>query len=80
LFTLSLPERQVEFAQLILLHAAFNRTLELYFQKTDIPAKEEVVAIMKTSELYNIESESTFHRRASTILSWIHWILSLIEE
>ena len=34
---------------------------------------------MKSAKLYNIDSEQTYKRRASTVISWINWILELIE-
>lgn len=80
LFELSITLRQIEFVKTILSHVVFKRTLELYFKKLDKPTKEEIVQIMKTSNLYNVNSESTFERRASTISRWIDWILSLVEE
>lgn len=51
-----------------------------YIQKAEEPTKDEIVRIMKTSNLYNINSETTFRRRASTVLSWVNWILGIIEE
>jgi hypothetical protein len=78
--TESIVERQLKFIQAILSHSAFNRTLALYLQKVEAPTKEEVVQIMKESRLYNVNSESTFRRRASTILSWIEWILETIDR
>ena len=42
-----------------------------------MPDKHEVVKIMRYSNLYKIESEKTFYRRAQTIMSWIKWILEL---
>ncbi len=80
LFQLSIIDRQLEFVKIILSHLAFNKTLKLYFDKADIPESMEVINIMKSSNLYKIESETTFFRRSSTILSWINWILELIEE
>jgi hypothetical protein len=80
LFSLSVVDRQLEFVKLILSHRAFNNTLKLYFEKSDIPSKDEVVEIMKKSALYNIDSEETYRRRASTVISWTNWILGLIEE
>lgn len=35
---------------------------------------------MKKNNLYNVESESTFHRRASTVNSWVDWITSLTQN
>ena len=80
LFDLSIKERQIEFSKSILSHLVFNRVLSLYFNKAEIPTKTEIVQIMKDSNLFHVESEDTFRRRASTILSWINWILDLIEE
>jgi len=75
----SLIERQLKFIRAILTHRAFNRTLMLYLQKADEPTKDEIIEIMKSSNLHNIASDSTFRRRASTILSWVNWILGTIE-
>lgn len=54
--------------------------INVYIQKAEEPTKDEIVRIMKTSNLYNINSETTFRRRASTVLSWVNWILGIIEE
>ena len=70
---------QLEFVKLILAHTAFQNTLKLYFDKGNVPTKGEVVEIMKSAKLYNIDSEQTYKRRASTVISWINWILELIE-
>jgi hypothetical protein len=80
LFKLSIFYRQIEFAKLILSYAAFNNTLKLYFENGNIPAKQEIIKIMRSSNLWNIDSESTYLRRSSTIISWINWIIDLIEE
>lgn len=80
LFGLSIADRQEKFIELILSHLAFNNTLILYLQKGKSPSKNEIVEIMKTSDLYKVDSESTFQRRASTILSWTNWIFNQIEE
>lgn len=80
LFCLELTKRQLKFAENILSHFVFNKALSLYFKKADAPTKTEIVSIMKSSNLNKIESESTFERRASTIIAWINWIIGLIEE
>ncbi|WP_418391448.1 DUF7226 domain-containing protein, partial [Akkermansia sp.] len=49
-------------------------------KKGNTPSKNEIVEIMKKSNLYNISSNETYKRRASTIISWSNWILGLIEE
>jgi hypothetical protein len=80
LFRLSIFHRQIEFVKLILSHIAFKRTLELYLAKGSRPTKQEVVKIMHHSNLWNIDSESTYKRRSSTIMGWINWIMNHIEE
>lgn|GEM_PF-1760044 len=77
---LSIIDRQIEFAKITLSHLAFNNALKLYFKKAAPPNRQEIVEIMKKSDLYNVNSDSTFHRRSSTISSWIDWIMELIEE
>lgn len=80
IFNLPIIGRQLEFVKLILSHTVFQNTLKLYFDKGNVPTKDEVVEIMKGARLYNIDSEQTYRRRASTVISWINWILELIEE
>lgn len=72
--------RRIEFIELLLSKKAFNTTLELYFSKAGMPTINEIVAIMKQSNLNNVSSENTYHRRASTVLGWINWIVEQIEE
>lgn len=79
IFNLSIVERQLEFVKLILAHTVFQNTLKLYFDKGEVPQKDEIVEIMKNAKLYNIHADETYRRRASTIISWINWILGLIE-
>ena len=80
IFTLSIIDRQAEFVRLILAHSAFKQTLKLYFDNGEMPSKDEVVEIMKAANLYNITTETTFGRRASTIIGWTNWIMNQIEE
>lgn len=80
LFNLNLVDRQKEFVKLIVAHAAFKNTLKLSLEKGGLPTKETIVEIMKRSKLFNINSNSTYFRRASTITGWINWILNQIEE
>lgn len=79
-FSLNLIDRQKEFVRLIVSHSVFKDSLKLFLDNGEIPAKESIVEIMKLSKLYNVGSESTYFRRASTILGWINWIINQIEE
>ncbi|MDC7226805.1 MAG: type II restriction endonuclease [Spirochaetales bacterium] len=77
---LKFKEKQLMFAELILKHTVFAEVLLLYFHKAEEPTREEVVEIMKEAGLYKINSDSTYSRRASTILSWVRWILELVQN
>ena len=45
-----------------------------------MPHTDVIERIMKESSLYNVGTDSTYHRRASTIISWLNWIIGLCEE
>lgn len=77
LFKVNLRTRQLKLIELILKHNAFNKTLKEYFRIEQMPSKDNIVKIMKESNLYRINSDSTFYRRAQTISRWISWILNL---
>lgn len=79
-FNLNLIDRQKEFVKLIVSHSAFKHSLKLYLNNGEMPTKESIVEIMKRFRLYNVSSESTYFRRASTIVGWINWIINQIEE
>ncbi|MEG1363454.1 MAG: transcriptional regulator [Clostridia bacterium] len=70
--------KQLEFVKLILQHKVFKDTLELYFKNT--PSNKDIVDIMKYNNIYNVKSNSTYVRRASTVKGWINWILNLVTE
>jgi len=78
-FSLNLIDRQKEFVKLIISHSAFKHSLKLHLDNGEMPPKESIVEIMKRSKLYNVGSESTYYRRASTIVGWINWIINQIE-
>lgn len=75
-----IDKRQLEFVKLIVRHKVFRDSLYLYFKNSEQPTKHEIVDIMRHSDLYRIESMETYKRRASTISSWLNWIIGLIEE
>ena len=80
LFELSIAERQIAFVKAILAHSVFRKVLATYLKEGIAPSKTTIVSYMKESKLYNVESEKTFGRRASTISSWVDWILAQVEE
>lgn len=77
---LDYKERQLEVVSLILSHKVFRETLELHLRFGEMPTNQEIVKIMKCSSLYQVEADSTYERRASTVSGWVNWILRLIEE
>lgn len=77
ILNLRYKQRQLEFVKLILSHKVFYEYLRMYFENLEKPEIIDTIEIMKQCDLYNIESESTYKRRASTIRGWIEWILDL---
>lgn len=73
-------ERKIELIKLILSHSAFKKTIQVYFNEGEMPSKDEVLEIMKSCNLYNITTDSTYIRRASTVRSWVNWIIEQNEE
>lgn len=78
LFRLKYKPRQLKLVELILSHRVFNETFKLYLELGIMPSKDEIVKIMKRCNIFNVESDNTFNRRAQTIAGWINWILGLI--
>ena len=72
-------ERQIAIARAILRHKPFNETMKVHLQRGEMPDRNRIVQIMQDSGAYNVKSFETFKRRASTIKSWVEWILGLIE-
>ena len=73
-------ERQIALATQILKHKVFNETLRLHLQYGEMPERKKIVQIMKEANLYNVGSESTYDRRASTVIGWVNWILGIIDS
>ncbi|MDR3291382.1 MAG: hypothetical protein LBT10_04445 [Methanobrevibacter sp.] len=77
IFAMPFKEKQLKLVECILKHDVFNISFKYYVKCGEIPSKDIIVEYMKKSKLYNINSEETYKRRASTIYSWIKWILKL---
>ena len=73
-------QRQLYFVKLILEHEIFKWALIKRFSTGEQLDKTEVISQMKLSNLYHVIKDDTYGRRASTIISWIEWIISLIQE
>ena len=72
-------ERQLGIVGQIVKHSAFRTVLELHLKYGEMPSRNKVIQIMKNSHLYQINTEKTYYRRASTIIGWVNWILTVIE-
>lgn len=72
--------RQLAFCKCILQHKIFYEVMKRTFQESTIPDMEAISSLMKAGNLFQIESDSTFRRRARTVKSWISWIFSLKTE
>lgn len=80
LMRLNIKDRQLMIANLILSHKPFNESLKVWMNTGIVPDTATIENIMKESDLYNVGTDSTYHRRASTITGWLKWILELCEE
>lgn len=69
-------QKRLKLAELILQHKVFKEVYDK-FEKDGHASKQFIVERMKKNNLYNIKSEVTFHRRASTISGWVKWIRNL---
>lgn len=78
LATSDIKARHLGLAGQMIEHEVFRLCLKAALSQGDIPDQQEIVDTMKKSNLYNVNSESTYTRRSSTINSWIYWILNLI--
>ena len=73
-------ERQLAIVAQILMHRVFYETLKLLFQCGEMPDKQTIIQLMKRSNIYHVEADSTYLRRSSTVICWINWILGMIED
>lgn len=77
---LNYRERQLALCEAILRHRAFRETFDFCMETGVMPDAAAIVDIMQRSNLYKVESESTYLRRSSTISGWIHWMLDLTQS
>lgn len=80
IMNLPYKQKQLAFCKCILENQTFNLTLRSYFENSGQLDSDEIISIMKGDNLANINSESTYRRRSSTVRSWVLWILSLVDK
>lgn len=75
----SYREKQLELIKCILQHKVFNDVMKAYLLYGEMPERSHIINLMKKDSLYNVNSDSTYSRRASTVSGWLNWIVSLCE-
>ncbi len=73
-------QRQLYLCTKIMEHQAFREVVTLYLERGEMPSTEEIVSIMKRSNLFGIDEDSTSGRRAGTIRGWANWIVELVQK
>lgn len=71
-------QRQLAYCKRILSHKVFNQVARLYLNHGEMPEKSTIIDLMKHSGIFNVDADSTYIRRASTVRGWIDWIIGLI--
>ena len=77
---LGYKQRQLAFCEAILQHRVFNEAFKLCMKTGHIAEAPAIVEIMQQSNLHKVKSMKTYYRRSSSIISWINWMLGLVEE
>ena len=77
LFTLKYKARQLKLVELILRHRIFHLCVTRCFEQGRRPAKAEIIELMHRAQIYHVQAETTFERRAATIAAWLDWIWAL---
>lgn len=80
IMNLSYKNKYLEIVKKILRNPSFNKVFRLYLQNGYPPNRDAIVSIMKECNIYNVDSNTTFYRRATTVNCWLDWILSLQSE
>lgn len=79
IFSMSKQDRNLALIKKILKHEVFNKVFKTWLVNGR-PSREKVVELMKESNLYRIKRDSTYKRRASTIVGWINWIFEQVNN
>lgn len=72
--------KYLSLASCIFEHDVFKLVFDEYLHNGYQPGRDRVVDIMKQCNLYHVGTESTYFRRAQTVLKWVEWILDLQHE
>ena len=80
IFSHDLHDRNLEIVKLILEHKPFRDVYKNYLIHGTIPHRDIVADILKENNIYNVKSEVTLKRRATSTRSWIKWLVNLYED
>ena len=73
-------DRDRYLAMIVLKHAAFRETLHAAMVSGSVPALEEIRrTLIRTNPWIGHEWNETFRRRASTVRTWVQWMIGLTE-
>ncbi len=70
-------QRQLALCARILRHRVFAQLFAENLARGAPLDQESIVAVMRSNALYHVGSENTRRRRASTVYSWLNWMLQL---
>jgi hypothetical protein len=78
ILNLNYKKRQLAYCDLIVVHKVFGDVLRKCLENGNMPEMDDIIQIMRASNLYNVGSDNTFERRSSTVKGWLNWILGLV--
>ena len=79
IFSLSTRNRNLKIVCSVLEHKPFYDVFTKYLETKLIPTSDEIFEILKNNYIYNVNSDVTLRRRASSVRTWITWIVDLID-
>lgn len=71
-------DRQLAYASLMFRHEIFHRLFGIAYQSGTLPEKTDVVSLML--ELNVCNDGATVVRRATSVISWLGWVMQLPED
>lgn len=80
IFMKAKKEKYLSLVSLILEHKPFYDVFNMYLETNRVPYSNEIFKILKENNIFNISSDVTLKRRASSVRSWIKWIVDLYED
>ena len=80
IISMSWKNKQLALCECILSHSVFHEALTSYFSTGYMPEIKDIITIIQRSNLKCPIFGDTLTRRASTIRSWLSWIIGLIAD